>query len=51
MARDLNLLDDQLDYKVNKISMGLHEKNLPGLMLEVESRAAQLKDSAGILDR
>nr|XP_023652916.1 laminin subunit alpha-2 isoform X2 [Paramormyrops kingsleyae] len=50
MARDLNHLDDQLDYKVNKISMGLHEKNLPGLMLEVESHAAQLKDSAGILD-
>uniref|UniRef100_A0AAR2JGC3 Basement membrane-specific heparan sulfate proteoglycan core protein n=1 Tax=Pygocentrus nattereri TaxID=42514 RepID=A0AAR2JGC3_PYGNA len=50
MERELGPLHDQLDYKVGRLAKGLEDNTLPDLLLRAEDHAAQLNDSANILD-
>ncbi|KAL6485504.1 hypothetical protein MHYP_G00048960 [Metynnis hypsauchen] len=50
MERELGPLHDQLDYKVGRLAKGLEDNTLPVLLLRAEDHAAQLNDSANILD-
>ncbi|XP_063079841.1 laminin subunit alpha-2 [Engraulis encrasicolus] len=50
MSRELGPLHDQLDYKVSRLTDGLSDNTLPELLLRAEDHAAQLNESAAILD-
>ncbi|MCJ8749868.1 hypothetical protein PDJAM_G00192550 [Pangasius djambal] len=50
MDRELGPLQDQLDYKVSKLARVVEDDTLPELLLRAETHAAQLNDSAAILD-
>ncbi|XP_051500882.1 laminin subunit alpha-2 [Myxocyprinus asiaticus] len=49
MVRELDPLHDKLDFKVTRLGRGL-EDSVPELLLRAENHAAQLNESAGILD-
>ncbi|XP_065124896.1 laminin subunit alpha-2 isoform X2 [Paramisgurnus dabryanus] len=49
MAKELDPLHDQLDSKVKRLSRGMDDR-IPELLLTAEDHAAQLNDSAGLLD-
>ncbi|XP_048106035.1 laminin subunit alpha-2 isoform X4 [Alosa alosa] len=50
MSRELTPLHDQLDYRVGRLTSGLSDNTLPDLLLRAEGHAAQLNESAAILD-
>ncbi|XP_030638763.1 laminin subunit alpha-2 [Chanos chanos] len=50
MDRELGPLQDQLDYKVSRLSRGLDDNTLPELLIRAETHAAELNESATILD-
>ncbi|GAA6109226.1 laminin subunit alpha-2, partial [Tachysurus ichikawai] len=50
MELELEPLQEQLDYKVSKLAGVMEDDTLPELLLRAENHAAQLNDSASILD-
>ncbi|RXM36346.1 Laminin subunit alpha-2 [Acipenser ruthenus] len=50
IGRNIGPLRAQLKYKVEELTEGLTENNLPELVLQAENHAAQLNDSSSILD-
>ena len=50
MSRELGPLHDQLDYRVSRLTSGLSDNTLPDLLLRAEGHAAELNESAAILD-
>ncbi|KAK3506985.1 hypothetical protein QTP70_034266 [Hemibagrus guttatus] len=50
MERELEPLQDQLDYRVSKLARVMEDDTLPELLLRAENHARQLNDSASILD-
>ncbi|XP_060740347.1 laminin subunit alpha-2 isoform X3 [Tachysurus vachellii] len=50
MEHKLEPLQDQLDYKVSKLAGVMEDDTLPELLLRAENHAAQLNESASILD-
>ncbi|MGH0114826.1 UNVERIFIED_CONTAM: hypothetical protein FKN15_056113 [Acipenser sinensis] len=49
-GRNIRPLRAQFEYKVEELTEGLTENNLPELVLQAENHAAQLNDSSSILD-
>lgn len=50
MAGELGVLHDKLDFKVERLSRGLDD-SVPDVLKRAEEHAAQLNDSATLLDR
>ncbi|XP_062857847.1 laminin subunit alpha-2 [Trichomycterus rosablanca] len=51
MEKELEPLHDKLDYKVSRLARVVEDDSIPVLLQRAEDHAAQLNDSAGILDR
>ena len=51
MKNELDPLHEQLDYKVGRLAKGLEDNSQRELLLRAEDHAAQLNDSANILDK